>query len=37
VLAGAAIVLLVLGFNFPGDDGLRDAIDPKRLGVAVRA
>ena len=31
----AAIALLVLGFNFLGD-GLRDAIDSKRLTPASR-
>jgi peptide/nickel transport system permease protein len=30
VFPGAAIALLVLGFNFLGD-GLRDVLDPKRL------
>lgn len=30
IFPGAAIALLVLGFNFLGD-GLRDALDPKRL------
>jgi len=30
VFPGAAIAVLVLGFNFVGD-GLRDALDPKRL------
>ena len=29
IFPGAAIALLVLGFNFLGD-GLRDALDPKR-------
>jgi peptide/nickel transport system permease protein len=32
VFPGVAIALLVLGFNFLGD-GLRDALDPKRLTV----
>jgi len=31
IFPGAAIALLVLGFNFLGD-GLRDALDPKRYG-----
>jgi peptide/nickel transport system permease protein len=30
VFPGVAIAVLVLGFNFLGD-GLRDALDPKRL------
>jgi len=30
IFPGAAIAVLVLGFNFLGD-GLRDAMDPKRL------
>lgn len=32
IFPGAAIALLVLGFNFLGD-GLRDALDPKRLAT----
>ena len=32
IFPGAAIALLVLGFNFLGD-GLRDALDPKRSNV----
>ncbi len=32
IFPGAAIALLVLGFNFLGD-GLRDAFDPKRYGA----
>jgi peptide/nickel transport system permease protein len=30
IFPGLAIALLVLGFNFLGD-GLRDALDPRRL------
>lgn len=30
IFPGVAIALLVLGFNFLGD-GLRDAIDPRRI------
>ncbi len=35
IFPGAAIALLVLGFNLLGD-GLRDALDPKRLDAATR-
>ena len=35
VFPGAAIALLVLGFNFLGD-GLRDALDPRRLNLAPK-
>jgi peptide/nickel transport system permease protein len=35
IFPGAAIAILVLGFNFLGD-GLRDAIDPKRLSAKGR-